>query len=147
MTVHPVYDMLLAEITDELERKVLQVLIDHAGTRVTRPQLVFEVFGVYVQQKELASSVEDRKNRECIERLQKRDYPIMASSGQAGYVLAADETVLDAYIAEIGSRIENMKEKQSALHRSRRWIGFIRQWKENRPAKQLDLFAGKALAQ
>lgn len=143
MTTHPVYDHLLAEITDELERKVLQVLIDKAGTRVTRPQLVYEVFGVTVEQAELSASTEDRKIRECIENLQKRDYPIMASSGQPGYVLAADESVLDAYIAEIGSRIANMQEKQSALRRSRRWISFIRQWKENRPVVQLNMF-GKA---
>ena len=143
MTTHPVYDHLLAEITDELERKVLQVLIDKAGTRVTRPQLVYEVFGVTVEQAELSASTEDRRIRECIESLQRRDYPIMASSGQPGYVLAADESVLDAYIAEIGSRIANMQEKQSALRRSRRWISFIRQLREARPAVQLNLF-GKA---
>lgn len=143
MTTHPVYDQLLSEITDELERKVLQVLIDKAGTRVTRPQLVYEVFGVTVEQAELSASTEDRRIRECIESLQRRDYPIMASSGQPGYVLAADESVLDAYIAEIGSRIANMQEKQSALRRSRRWISFIRQWREGRPAVQLNMF-GKA---
>jgi hypothetical protein len=140
MTVHPVYDQLLAEITDELERKVLQVLIDHAGTRVTRPQLVMDIFGIEVEQAELTGNYQDRQIRECIEHLQKRDYPIMASSGTPGYVLAADETVLDAYIAEIGSRIANMQEKQSALRRSRRWIGFIRQWKEGRPAQQISMF-------
>lgn len=140
MTTHPVYDQLLSEVNDELERKVLKVLMERPGERISRPQLVFEIFGVYVQQSELSSSVEDRKIRKCIERLQKRDYPIMASSGETGYVLAADETVLDAYIAEIGSRILNMQEKQSALRRSRRWIGFIRQWRENRQTVQLDLF-------
>jgi hypothetical protein len=118
----------------------LQVLIDCAGTRVTRPQLVYKVFGITVEQAELSASTEDRQIRECIERLQKRDYPIMASSGQPGYVLAADESVLDAYIAEIGSRIANMQEKQSALRRSRRWITFIQQWKQSRPAQQLGLF-------
>ena len=143
MTTHPVYDQLLAEVTDDLERKVLQVLVDRAGVRVTRPDLVLQVFGVTVEQAELSASTEDRKIRECIERLQRRDYPIMASSGTPGYVLAADETVLDAYIAEIGSRIANMQEKQSALRRSRRWIKFIQLWKESRPAKQISMF-GKA---
>jgi hypothetical protein len=34
MTTHPVYDQLLSEVTDDLERQVLQVLIERAGMSV-----------------------------------------------------------------------------------------------------------------
>ena len=60
MSTHPVYDLLLAQVTDELERKVLSALIEHAGERMTRPQLVFDVFGVTCKQGELNNSPEDR---------------------------------------------------------------------------------------
>lgn len=141
MTTHPVYDLLLQEVTDELERKVLSALIDHAGEKVTRPELVFAVYAVYVQQGALSSSLEDRKIREAIERLQRREYPILASSGAAGYVLACDDTELDSYIGEIVSRQNTLLEKERALRRSRRWINYIREYKANAPAKQISMFA------
>jgi len=65
MTTTPVYELLLKDVTDDLERKVLSALINHAGERVTRPQLVFEIFGKYVQSCELANNTDDRKIREC----------------------------------------------------------------------------------
>jgi DNA-binding winged helix-turn-helix (wHTH) protein len=136
MTIHPVYDLLIAEITDDLERKVLEAFLEKPGERISRPDLVFAVFGVYVQQKELSSSVHDRKIRECIETLQRKSYPIVSSSGEPGYILAADDDVADAYIAEIGSRIEAMKEKKDALQNSKKFTPFIRQWREARQAVQ-----------
>jgi len=140
MTTHPVYDLLLQDVTDELERKVLSALIAHAGEKITRPELVFSVYGVYVQQSSLNASLEDRKIREAIERLQRKEYPILASSGAAGYVLASDDAELDSYLGEIVSRQNTLIEKERALRRSRRWIKFIREYKTN-AAKQISMFA------
>ena len=139
MPVSPVYDMLLAEVTEELERKVLSVLIEHAGEKVSRPEFVLKVFGVHVEPSELASSKEDRKIRECIERLQRHEFPIMASSGSAGYVLADGDAALDSYIAEIVSRQNTLLEKERFLRRSRKWIKFIREYKSNK-AEQMSMF-------
>lgn len=132
MTTHPVYDLLIAEITDDLERKVLDAFLEKPGEHISRPDLVFAVFGVYVQQKEISSSKEDRKNRKCIENLQRKGYPIISSSGESGYILAAEDDETDAYIAEIGSRIQAMQEKQKALRESKKWTPIIRQWRDER---------------
>ena len=137
---HPVYELLLKNVTDEFERSVLNVLIEHAGEKVSRPDLVAALFGITVQPGRLANSTEDRRIREAIERLQRSEYPIMASSGSAGYVLATDEADIDSYIGEIVSRQNMLKEKEKALRGSRRWIKFIREYKSYKPAQQLSMF-------
>lgn len=144
MATHPVYDLLLADITEDMERAVLTKLLEHAGERVNRYELIEAVHGLdaraRAEQHGLANSKEDRQNRECIESLQRKDYPIYSSSGEAGYVLAIDESVADTYISEISSRIKTMEAKQAALKRSKRLIPFIRQYKETRPVIQERLF-------
>jgi hypothetical protein len=42
----PIYDRLMSEVDDDLERKVLHVLLTHAGERVSRPDLVLAVMAV-----------------------------------------------------------------------------------------------------
>jgi hypothetical protein len=144
MPTHPVYDLLLADITEEMERAVLTMLLEHAGERVNRYELLEAVHGAearaWAEKHGLANSKEDRQNRECIEALQRKDYPIYSSSGEAGYILAIDEKAADTYITEIGSRIKAMEAKKDALTRSKRMIPFIRQYKETRPAIQVRLF-------
>lgn len=138
MPTHPIYDMLLTQVSEDLERKVLGVLLDRAGLPVTRPELVQAVFGY--RPTELAGNTDDRKIREAIENLQAHEYPIVASSGAAGYTLSADENALDTYLAEIGSRISTLTSKRESLQKSRRWIAFIRQWRERPPVMQERLF-------
>lgn len=145
MAIHPVYALLLQEVTEELEQKVLTILIERAGEKVTRPDLVFRVYGVYVQSCELCNCTEDRKIREAIERLQRKEFPILASSGSAGYVLVADDGELDSYLAEIVSRRNQLLAKEKALRGSRKWVKFIREYKENQPVKQISMF-GKPTA-
>lgn len=139
MSTTPVYDLMLSGVTEEFLRKVLTVLIEHAGERVTRPQFVFEVFGVICTQGTLSNSKEDRQIRDAIEQLQQREYPILSSSGAAGYILAIDDSELDAYVAEIVTRQNSLAEKATALRKSRRWIGIIREYKTNKPAVQARL--------
>ena len=142
MTTHPVYDLLLAEVTEAFEKDVLSVLIGRAGEKTSRPDLVFCVFGIYVQSGELANCTEDRKIREAIERLQLKGFPIVASSGSAGYVLLADEAELDKYLAEIITRQIALRAKQNALRQSRKWIKFVREYRDvkDRPAQQMPMF-------
>lgn len=144
---HPVYDKLLEGITEPMERAVLENLIEHAGERVTRYELLEAVHGLkareWAEAHGLANSTEDRQNREIIETLQSKDYPIVSSSGTAGYVLAADEETTEKYVAELVSRSNNLNDKINSLRRSKKWIRFIREWKANRPAVQLSIFGGK----
>ena len=140
MPTHPIYDLLLEGVGDDLERRVLTALIKHAGKRLSRPGLVFEVHGIYVQQNEINSSAEDRQNREAIERLQRSGYPIIASSGQAGYKLGGDFEELDDYVKELASRKMNLEEKIRYLRQARKWIPFIQQWITDRPLVQERMF-------
>jgi hypothetical protein len=140
MATHPIFDLLLEGVNDELERKVLSALIKYAGKRLSRPNLVLEVQGIYVKQVNIYSSQEDRRNREAIERLQRKGYPIIASSGQTGYMLGGNEAELDEYVRELASRKMNLEEKIKFLNGSKKWIPFIRQWITHRPIYQEKLF-------
>jgi hypothetical protein len=141
MTTHPVYDALLEEIDDALERQVFEALAEKAGETLTRPALVFKVFGKYVQKTELSNCAEDRKIRECIEHLRDRDYPIHSSSGEAGYTLTTDDEAIDEYIAEQRSRMDNLRRRIEAAYRSKRKAAAIRTWRETAAnAVQLGMF-------
>jgi hypothetical protein len=141
MTTTPTYDMLLSEITDTLERQVLTLLMDNAGKRLTREHLVYAIFGKIVADGKLANNPDDRKIRECIERLQQRKYPILSSSGRAGYIMAIDDGELDTYVAELETRQRALHEKVKALRESRYWIPFIKAHVTRKPVEQLSMFA------
>ena len=114
-----IYEQLIAEITDEDERKVFDALLDADGRRVTREELVKEIYGVEVNSNALASSVEDRKVRAIIHRLRERDYPIVSSSGQSGYTMKANPEEMDIYIAEQASRKEKIQDNIDHAYRSK----------------------------
>ena len=141
MIKHPVYEMIKQQVTDEFEQDVLHVLVRHAGKRVTRPQLVFELTGKSIAQSALGNSTDDRKVRQAIEHLQLLEFPILASSGEPGYILATSDTELDAYLAEISSRQTQLLEKEQALRRSRRWIRVLEEFHENGPMQQASMFS------
>lgn len=137
MPTTPIYDQLLQEVTDELERKVFEALSKRNGQPMTRGDLVFEIFGEYVQKSELSSNTNDRKIREAIERLRKRDFPIHSSSGEAGYMLTADEEAIDEYIGEQEARIERLRENIIAARRSKVKARLISVWTRSQtPAVQ-----------
>lgn len=119
MTTTTVYELLIAEITTEDERKVFDLLLEADGRRVTREELVMEIYGVEVDPNSLASSVEDRMVREIIRRLRERDYPIVSSSGKPGYTMKASPEEMDIYIAELSSRKERLQEDIDHAYRSK----------------------------
>lgn len=141
MTTTPLYDALRAEVDDPLELQVFNILVEYEGKSVTRPDLVFKVFGKYVQKSELANCVEDRKIRECIERLRDKDYPIHSSSGEAGYTLTTDGEAIDEYINEQRSRMNNLERRIKSAYRSKKRAADIRTWLETKAtATQIGMF-------
>lgn len=125
-----VYEQLIAEITDEDEKKVFDILLKADGQRVTREILVQEVYGVVVDADKLAVSVEDRKVRKIIGRLRARDYPIVSSSGEPGYTMKASPEEMDIYIAELGSRKERLQEDLDHAYRSKEKARMVKEVRE-----------------
>jgi len=65
----------------------------------------------------------DRAVRNAVEELRAREWPIMASSGQAGYWLTLDTTEIDRFIDhEIVSRIEKLARTRAGMVNARRRI-------------------------
>jgi hypothetical protein len=116
MTTHPIYAELLAEVTDELERDVLHILLISNPKNVTRQQFVMKIFNYFPD--DLENNQDDRKVRAAIEHL-RQDWPIISSSGGAGYRLSEDPTEIQAFAAEQASRAERNREN---AQRAYRWI-------------------------
>lgn len=130
MELKTVYEQLIAEITDADERKVFDVLLNAKGVRITRVQLVKEVYGVDVAWNELAASKEDRKVRAIIRRLRERDFPIVSSSGDKGYTMKASPDEMDIYIAEQSSRKRRIEEDIDHAYRSKAKAMLVKEYRE-----------------
>lgn len=136
-----VYERILADVDDGTEREVFGYLAAHLGQRVTRQQLIFWIWGKHVPETELANSTYDRQVRVCIKRLRDKDFPIVSSSGEAGYTLKADENEIDSTIAEMRSKVESMQDSITHLYRSKGKARQIREYRETvSPPVQVPLF-------
>lgn len=148
MQITTVYEQLIAEITDADEKKVFDVLLQADGERVTREELVKEVYGVIVESNALANSLEDRKIREIIHRLRERDYPIVSKSGAAGYTMKASEEEMDIYIADQASRKEKIQDNIDHAYRSKEKAKLVKKCREEFrivvPAVQLSFMPAEA---
>jgi hypothetical protein len=130
MTTHPICAQLLGEITDELEHTVLTILVERAGQKTTRQDMVLAVYGKYVQANQLAGCIEDRRIRACIERL-RSTWPIVSSSKEPGYILEDDENLIRQFATEQESRAE--KNRQAARE-AYNWLPRARSIREARRA-------------
>ena len=128
--MNSVYEQLLSEITDADERKVFDVLLQADGRRVTRGELVRKVYGVELDPNALANSVEDRKVRKIINLLRERDYPIVSSSGAAGYTMKASAEEMDVYIADLASRKEEIQHDIDHAYRSKAKANLVRECRD-----------------
>ena len=128
MSTHPVYDQLLAEITDELEHKVLAVLVERSDQKTSRQDMVRLVYGKDVAENAIGSCIEDRRIRECIERL-RLTWPIVSSSSEKGYVLEDDEDKIKEFAAEQESRAEHSRHVARAAYN---WLPRARSIREAR---------------
>ena len=131
MKITNIYEQLIAEITDEDEKKVFDLLLQADGRRVSRVELVFEVYGVVIAPESLANSVEDRKVRTIIHRLRERDYPIVSTSGAAGYTMKASAEEMDIYIADQASRKEKIQDNIDHAYRSKAKADLVKQCRES----------------
>jgi hypothetical protein len=117
-----IYDQILSEVTDDLERRILKYLSAHPDQPVRREQIIRDIFGRNVEREKLAADHDDRKLRLAISNLQKNGAPILASASSAGYVFSDDPEQLSAYIAELESRREELSRKIEGLRRSRQAV-------------------------
>jgi hypothetical protein len=112
-TMNTVYDDLLKEVTDTLERKVLTTFLEHPGAKLLRQYLVMHIFGYWPEN--LTNNKDDRKIRVAIERLRK-SWPLVSSSGCGGYRLSEDVDEINAFAAEMASRAARATEKARQAH-------------------------------
>lgn len=128
-----IYELLIAEITEEDERKVFDVLLRSDGQRVTRQELLLEVYGIDVDSSKVSISSKDRQVREIIRRLRERDYPIVSSSDHAGYTMKSSPDEMEAYIAQLRSRIEKLQANIDHAYRSKRIAELVKTWRDTNP--------------
>ena len=115
---NPVYNHLLLQVTPGLERRIMQIMIDHIGqeNRIKREDLVRRAIygdGSFAR----ITDSDDRKLRAAIADLQGQGYPILSDSGEGGRWLAKPEEIV-GYVAELESRREALAEKIRALRRA-----------------------------
>jgi hypothetical protein len=125
----PIYDQLLEGVTEELERKVLDILLQsypETSAGITRQQLVLTLFGYWPEN--LATDQNDRIIRKAIEHL-RQEWPIVSSSGGAGYRLSEDADEIKAFAAEQEARAEKIKRDARAAFR---WLPKARAIREMR---------------
>lgn len=113
---NPVYENLLQELAagelTKLERQVFELLRDNPDG-LDRYQLIYQIYGYLPRS--LAGSTDDRKIRKTIERLRRRLYPIVSTSGRPGYRLDVSKEAAEKMLAELRSRIDHMQEQVEAV--------------------------------
>jgi hypothetical protein len=110
-----------ADDREELDQLVLSILQRHVGKehRISRFDLLREVYGPWQAGKMDSNSVEDRRVRESIERLREK-YVILSSSGSGGYWLPESESEAQDFIAEMESRAMKMLQMTGRMKRNLR---------------------------
>jgi len=125
------YDNLLSQITEEDEKKVFEIFAHRIGQRISREYLLQEVYGVIITDVEyLNMDSHDRMIRKHIENLRLKSFPIVATSGNAGYIMVDDPDLIDAYIAEESNRILHLENKIQMLYRAKDNARSLHEWRE-----------------
>lgn len=124
MATNPIYERLLPQVTDETERRIMEILVEHVGqeNRIACDDLVRQAiygYGSFARPK----ATDDRKVRLAIASLQEQGYPILSDSGEGGRWLAKPEEI-ETYVAELESRREALAQKIRALRQADKlaWI-------------------------
>ncbi len=100
--------------TDELNERVLAIILAENPIlehRITKEMLAVRIYGYY-------NPTVDRNVRDSIKELRDNGYPIISTSGKAGYYY--DENSVDAIIADYSSRIAQMSRTIKALRKGRK---------------------------
>lgn len=117
----PEYEKLLAELkTGELPTTVHKILdaLSQTPKGLTRKGLIRIVFGKEPDHN-LSNDTRDRKIRKGIEYLRNLGFPIVSTSGKAGYKLDTDPKNIDEMIQEWESRIVHLQHRVNAAQRYR----------------------------
>ncbi len=116
MSHTPEYEKLLAELNaGELPiivRNILDALLQ-APKGLTRKGLIRIVFGEEPDNN-LSNDTRDRKIRKGIEHLRNLGFPIVSTSGKAGYRLDTDPKNIECMIREWESRIVQLQQRVDA---------------------------------
>lgn len=139
MPNHPVYEMILHGVTDDLQRQILTVLLDNVGRTIPREEMVYLIYDYRPDPKTLAANADDRRIRICIEAMQLLEYPIVSANGK-GYKISTEADELKTYIDKLGETVKSLNTKIESLEKSRRWLPFIKQWQSRPPVSQERMF-------
>lgn len=117
MSHTPEYEKLLVELkAGELPiiaRKILNAM-SQAPIGLTRKELIRIVFGEEPGSN-LSNDTRDRKIRKGIEYLRNLGFPIVSTSGKAGYRLDTDPENIECMIRELKSRITHLQQRIDAI--------------------------------
>lgn len=117
MSHTPEYEKLLAELNSGelpiIVRKILDALLQ-APKGLTRKGLIRIVFGEEPSNN-LSNDTRDRKIRKGIEYLRNLGFPIVSTSGKAGYKLDTDPKNIECMIRELESRIMHLQQRVEAI--------------------------------
>jgi len=114
--ISPVYDHILSGVTDDLEQRVLRLLLDNRDRRVTRQEFVSVLFGIVAD--DLEGSPEDRQVRRSIQNLRDAGWPILSDSATPGYQLETNEEKIKKFAAAQSSRSERIGRTAQNAYRS-----------------------------
>lgn len=132
MSHTPEYEKLLEELNagelPTIVRKILDAL-SQAPKGLTRKGLIRIVFGEEPDNN-LSNDTRDRKIRKGIEHLRNLGFPIVSTSGKAGYKLDTDPKNIKCMIRELKSRIMHLQQRVDAI--SSYYDLFVRVLDENR---------------
>lgn len=118
------YESIVATTPEDLGEKIMKVLeYSYAvspGVNVTKQDLIWNIFGISVDKRDLVYSSYDRQIRDTIAELQLDGYPIIASSGKPGYRLDPERQEIEEFCKELEARMERLREKVLALRHPRK---------------------------
>jgi hypothetical protein len=121
MSHTPEYEKLLAELNagelPVIVRKILDALLQ-APKGLTRKGLIRIVFREEPDSN-LSNDTRDRKIRKGIEHLRNLGFPIVSTSGKAGYQLDTDPKNIECMIRELESRIAHLQQRVDAARHYR----------------------------
>ena len=117
MSHTPEYEKLLAELNAGELPIIVQKILDalsQAPKGLTRKGLIRIVFGEEPNHN-LSNDTRDRKIRKGIKYLRNLGFPIVSTSGKAGYKLDTDPKNIECMIRELKSRIFHLQQRVETI--------------------------------
>jgi len=94
------YDALLSEVTDDICKRVLSILLEAPGQNYSRSILAFRVYGGTAGEN-LAASTKDRKVRIAVQKLREAGFPVLSTSQESGYWFSTSDTEISKRAAKL----------------------------------------------